>query len=156
MKVEYIKLYNFWLAVSSLENNYNWFQSNIYGQTRPILLNDFEAALLSKPLNRIWCNFKRRFLGTSRTDSNSHSDICPGSICPYQEYLNFEETLKVASWEHLEQTPNVRVTFDQATFVLATFVHIRISCYWPNFDKALKVASWEHLEQIPTIKLTFV
>ena len=38
---------------------------------------------------------------------------------------NFNETLKVGSWEHLEQTPTVTVTFVQATFVLATFVHIR-------------------------------
>ena len=38
---------------------------------------------------------------------------------------DFDQTLKVASWEHLEQIPTVMVTFAQATFVLATFVHIR-------------------------------
>ena len=38
---------------------------------------------------------------------------------------DFDETLKVCSWEHLEQIPNVMMTFFQATFVLATFVHIR-------------------------------
>ena len=26
-------------------------------------------------------NFKSRFVGTSRTDSNYHGDICPGNIC---------------------------------------------------------------------------
>ena len=33
--------------------------------------------------------------------------------------------LNEGSWEHLEQNPNVTVTFVQATFVLVTFVHIR-------------------------------
>ena len=37
----------------------------------------------------------------------------------------FDETLKIGSWEHLEQIPTVMVTFVQATFVLTTFVHIR-------------------------------
>ena len=36
-----------------------------------------------------------------------------------------DETLKIGSWENLEQIPSVMVTFVQATFVLATFVHIR-------------------------------
>ena len=38
---------------------------------------------------------------------------------------DFDETLQVGSWEHLEQIPTVTVTFVQATFVLVTFVHIR-------------------------------
>ena len=52
---------------------------------------------------RFWWNFKDRFLGTSRADSNCYGDICPGNICPrdicpYQEYLScywpdFDETL---------------------------------------------------------------
>ena len=55
----------------------------------------------------------RQFQGTSRTVSNCHGDICPGNICPcdicpYQEYLSskwpdFDETLKIGSWEHLKQ-----------------------------------------------------
>ena len=86
-------------------------------------------------LTQFWWNFKHRFLGTSRIDSNFHSDNCPGNIypgdiCPYQEYLscywlNFDETLQIGSWEHLEQIPTVMVTFVQATFVLVTFVHIK-------------------------------
>ena len=85
-------------------------------------------------LSRYWPN-KGWFLGASRTDSNCNSDICPGdicpgNICPYQEYLScywpdFEKTLKVASWEHLEQISTVTGTFVQATFVLAIFVNIR-------------------------------
>jgi len=42
------------------------------------------------------------------------------------------------------------VTFVQATFVLATFVHIR-NISGPDYDETL-----EHLEQIPTVTLTFV
>ena len=47
-----------------------------------------------------------------------------------QQYLScfwpgFDETLKVASWELLEQIPTSKLTFVQAIFVLATFVHIR-------------------------------
>ena len=80
-------------------------------------------------------NFKGRFLGTSRTDSNCHGDICPGNIspgdiCPYQEYLScywpeFYQTLQIGSWECLEQISTVMVAFVQAIFVLTTFVHIR-------------------------------
>ena len=54
-------------------------------------------------------------------------NICPCDICPYQEYLScywpdYEQTLKVSSWDHLKQMPTV--TLVQAIFVLATFVHI--------------------------------
>ena len=37
---------------------------------------------------------------------------------------NFDQTLKVGSWDHLEQIPTVMITFVQVTFALATFVHI--------------------------------
>ena len=73
-------------------------------------------------------------MGASRTDSNYHvnicpDNICPGDICPYQEYLSyycpdFDETLNVASWEHLEQISTFKLTIIQATFVLGTFAHI--------------------------------
>ena len=86
-------------------------------------------------LTWFWPKFKRWFLGTSRKDSYCRCDICPGNvcpreICPYQEYFScyspeFYETLKVSSWKHLEQIPTVTGTFVQASFVLATFVHVR-------------------------------
>ena len=38
---------------------------------------------------------------------------------------DFDQTLKVGSWEPLEEIPTAIVSFVQATFVLATFVHIR-------------------------------
>ena len=86
-------------------------------------------------LTRFWWNFKCRFLGTSETDSNCHDDIFPcniwpGVICLYQEYLScywsdFDETLSVASWKHLEQVPTIKLTFVHATFALATIVHIK-------------------------------
>ena len=95
-----------------------------------------------------WQNFKHRFLGPSWTISICHSDICPGNICPcnicpYQEYLScywsdFDQTLKVGSWDHLWQTPAVMVTFVQEIFALAIFVHIRnilavTAPIWQNF-----------------------
>ena len=48
----------------------------------------------------------------------------------YQQYLScflldFDETLKVGSCDHLEQITTVMVTFVHATFVLKIFVHIR-------------------------------
>ena len=102
-------------------------------------------------LTRFWWIFKGRFLWTFRTYSNCQGDICPRNICPrdicpYQEYLScywpdFDETLQVGSWEHLEQIPSVTVTFVQAIFVLVTFVHIRnisavtvlLAWFWPKF-----------------------
>ena len=44
---------------------------------------------------------------------NCPCDICP---CPYLEYLScylpdFDETLNVVSWEHLEQIPIIKLTF---------------------------------------------
>ena len=50
-----------------------------------LLVQDLEEILILKRLGR--------FLGTSRTDSNCNSDICPGNICSgdictYQEYLS--------------------------------------------------------------------
>ena len=54
--------------------------------------------------------------------------VCPGNICSYQQYLSFYWLI---FGEHLEQIPDVTVTF-----VLATFFLIRnISCYWPDFDQ---------------------
>ena len=54
--------------------------------------------------------------------------ICPRDICPYQQYLScyfldLDQTLKAGSWDNLQQIPTVMVTFVEATYVLATFVH---------------------------------
>ena len=45
---------------------------------------------------------------------------------PYlSSYLpDFDQTLKVGSWDPLYKILTVMMTFVQATFVLATFVHI--------------------------------
>ena len=56
-------------------------------------------------------------------------NICPGDICPNQEYLicyrpDFDETLNVGSWEHLEQIQTVTGTFVQTTFVQSTFTQM--------------------------------
>ena len=39
---------------------------------------------------------------------------------------DFDQALNVVSWDYLEQNLAVAVTFVQATFVLVTFVHIKI------------------------------
>ena len=43
-----------------------------------------------------------------------------------QRNFDFDQTLKVDSWDHFEQIPTVLATFVEATMVLAIFVHIRI------------------------------
>merc|ERR1712115_361904 len=55
--------------------------------------------------------------------------ICPGNICPYQQYLScywpdFDQTLNEGSWEHIKQITTVIMTFVHATFFLGTFVYI--------------------------------
>ena len=40
-------------------------------------------------------------------------------------WSNFDENLKVASWEDLEQFSTIMQTFVQVIFVQVTFVHIR-------------------------------
>ena len=92
------------------------------------------AAISQLLLTRFGLNIKHRVLGTSRKDSNCHCDIfpnniCPGDICPYQEYLScywldLDQTLNKGSWEHIQQITIVTTTFVQATFVLGTIVHI--------------------------------
>ena len=95
----------------------------------------FLSAISQLLLVRFWPNFKDKFLGLSLTDPNYHGDICPGNICPgdicpYQQYLScywsdFDQILKVGSWDLFEHISTFKMTFVQATFVLATFVHIR-------------------------------
>ena len=58
-------------------------------------------------LARFWSNFKQRVLGAYTTDYNCHRRICPGNICPYQQYLScywpdFDQTLNKGSWEHIQ------------------------------------------------------
>ena len=84
--------------------------------TRP---PDHPTAGIVNLLTRFWPNFKGRFLGPFWTDLSFHGDICSGNIChcnicPYQEYLissEFDQTLKVGSWDHIQQMPTVMVTF---------------------------------------------
>ena len=75
------------------------------------------SAISQLLLVQFWPNFKCRFPGPLWTYSNCHNDICPGNICPcnicpYKEYLscywpNFDQTLKVGSWDHLKHIPTV-------------------------------------------------
>ena len=57
-------------------------------------------------------------------------NICPDDICPYQQYLScywpdFDQILKVDSWDLFEHIPTVTITFVHTTLVFATYVHIR-------------------------------
>ena len=70
----------------------------------------------------------------------TYRHISPSDICPYQVDIScywsyFHQTLNVGSWDYLEQISTVAVTFVQATFVLATFAHIKNipTQFWPNF-----------------------
>ena len=51
----------------------------------------------------------------------------PSEVRPYLSsyWPDFDQTLKVGSWDPLEQIPTVMVTFVQATFVPETFVLFR-------------------------------
>ena len=72
-------------------------------------------------------------------------------------WLNFDETLQIGSWEHLEQITNCHSDIYPGNICsgdICTYQEY-LSCYWPDFDETLNVASWEHLEQIPTIKFSF-
>ena len=114
-------------------------------------------------LTRFWPNFKGRFLGHSRTDSNCYGgicqgNICPGNICPYQEYLScysthLDETLNIGSWDHLDQIPTVLLKLT----LFPTGVVVRMGPWSRiNLFVCLNVGSWEHLEEIPTVSVTFV
>ena len=96
---------------------------------------------------QFWPNFKGRFLGLSWTDFKNCSNICPGNICPvnicpYQEYLScywpdFDQTLKVGSWDYFEQISTIAVTFVQATFIrqhlsISGKSQLLLTRFWPN------------------------
>ena len=144
-----IKIFLFWIKVLPewymryLWNmRYLWYMRYmvIFIQSTFILVTFVHIRNISSVTDSILTKFTGRLLWYSLTDANCHGDICPGNICPdkigpCQDYLScywpdFDKTLKVASWEHLEQISTVTVTFVQArfihtTFVLVTFVHIR-------------------------------
>ena len=78
-----------------------------------------------------------------------------------QQYLicywpDFDKTLKVGSWTHLEQIlsrwhlSRQHLSWQQLS-ILGIF-----QLYWPNLDQILKVGSWEHLDQIKTVTVTLV
>ena len=54
-----------------------------------------------------------------------------------------DDTLKVGSWEHLEQIPTVRVTFVQATVVLLRIHQLQLTQFGPNFKGNVKARSMQ-------------
>ena len=96
-------------------------------------------------LNRIWQNFKRRFLWPCWTDSKCQCDICPGNICPgnicpVQEYLTcywpiFDPTFWTKFWQAL-------ISLDPKCFWSRHF-------FEPNFTE-----NWPKLLLVPNFFLT--
>ena len=76
-----------------------------------VLVTYVQITNISAVTDLLLANFKSRLLGKPRTDSISYGDICPsnicfGDICPYQKYLScywpdFDQSLKIGSWDHL-------------------------------------------------------
>ena len=111
------------------------------------------SAISQLLLVRFWPNFTCRFPGPLWTYSNCHNDICPGNICPcnicpYKEYLscywpNFDQTLKVGSWDHLKHIPTVteKKMYGNLSMQHLSLRHLSISAIfqlllirlWPNF-----------------------
>ena len=86
-------------------------------------------------------------------------------ICPTKNLScygpDFDETLKVASWGHLEQILTVNVTFVQATFAQVTFVHRRLEEAWggeveipPHVPQALRVVVLEGVLEVLSLLST--
>ena len=112
------------------------------------------SAISQLLLTRFWRNFKHRFMGLSWTDFNYRSNICPGNICPgniclYQEYLScywpdFDTTLKVGSWDYLEQISTIaeHLSRQHLSRQHLSWWHLSISAisqlllarFWPNFN----------------------
>ena len=97
-------------------------------------------------------NFKGRFLRPFLPDANPHSDICPGNICPYQEYLscyvpNFDQTF----WNQVFVDPQffghktfwIRILFWIQNFfglkILLTQSFFRIKMFWPEINSTVFV-----------------
>ena len=107
-------------ASTQLNFNFNWGWDSLISifrhppthlATRKSTTTNSMSSISQLLLTGFWPNFKNRFLEPSWTDFNCYGDICsghicPGDICPYQEYLSwywpdFDQTLKVGSWDHL-------------------------------------------------------
>ena len=108
-------------------------------------------------LTWFWRNFTGSFLGAYRTDSNYQVDIClcnicPGNICPYQEYLScywpdVNQTLKVGFWNLFLTDANHYGDICPINICLGNICPYQeyLSCYWPVFDHTLKIAFLYHL-----------
>ena len=96
------------------------------------------SAISQLLLTRFWWKLKGRFLGTSKTDSRfmvtfvqASGIICSHNIFPYQEYLScywpdYDEILKVGSWEHLEEVFGSNIFFIQNFWVS---IFLDLSCF---------------------------
>ena len=53
-------------------------------------------------LTQFWSNFKGRFLGTSRKDSNGHGDIGLDNICPVFEQQQYQKNTILMGFTTIE------------------------------------------------------
>ena len=107
------------------------------------------SAISELLLTRFWWHFKGRYLGTSRTDSNCHRDICPCIM----HHLSWRQlSMSGISQQLLTQFwPNFKGRFLVPSIADANChgnicsVHTfpgnncpykhNLSCYWPDFDQ---------------------
>ena len=115
-----------WQGLITGKRDYITGLNTIYTQTNDCsLYSDIPQTFLSKPQPNLNTTVRFDLKMTLHTTPPPHP-----TQTQCQQYLScylsdFDETLKVGSCERLEQIPTVMVIFVQATFVLATFVHIR-------------------------------
>ena len=70
-----------WSIITALF--FMWFNMDTTGHKKaPKSQNMSISGISQLLLIQFWWNFKERFLGTSKTNSNGHGDICQGNICP--------------------------------------------------------------------------
>ena len=127
------------------------------------------SAISQLLLTRFWQNFKVRSLGPSWTDFNCHRDICPGNIChddicPCPEYLScyrpdFDQTLKVDSWDHLDLFQlSWRHLFRQHLswqhLSISGISRLLLTRFWPNFKSRLLGPCWTVM--VTCVQATFV
>ena len=98
--------------------------SNISTVTDPILTKYCQTSVLSlKTWSWLCFTPVTTTTRTTRTRTTRRRTTPTKYLSCY--WPDFDQTLNVGTWEPLEQIPTVTVTFVHATFVLATYVHIR-------------------------------
>ena len=96
---------------------------------------------------------KKRLPKQSLTNANCNTDICPGkicscNICPYPEYLScywpeFDQTLKVGSWDLFEHIPTVIMIFVHIS-TISWISQLLLILFWPNIKGRFLGPFWTY------------